>query len=433
MVLFLPTQSQEKQKMVRLIFILLLFSSIITAQPVKVEIKQENNRFMLYRGDQPFFIKGAAGFSHYEKLKEYGGNSLRVWNTDNAQQLLDKAQSLGLTVTLGLFIKPVRLGFDYDNEEAVQKQFQEIKAEVLKYKDHPALLMWGVGNELELHSNGYKFWKSINEIAEMIHQVDPNHPVTTMLAGVPEKHIRYIKRHCDAIDLLSINAFKDLPNIPQKIADAGWKKPYMISEWGPTGYWETNATKWNAFIEETSTEKAKYFKARYESSIKKDPSCLGSYVFLWGTKQERTHTLFSMFLESGQEVETAHVMKYLWTGSWPSNRAPQVTKLEINGKTSKENIYLRSGSVNEAFSQATDPENEGLITTWAIFTESNDYQDGGDAEKEPAYVSDVFKETRGERVSFTAPSAPGAYRLYVYIFDGHNNVATGNIPFYVNP
>jgi len=37
------------------------------------------------------------------------------------------------------------------------------------------------------------------------------------------------------------------------------------------------------------------------------------------------------------------------------------------------------------------------------------------------------------QTTLTVPSTPGAYRLFVYAHDGHGNVATGNIPFFVQP
>ena len=39
---------------------------------------------------------------------------------------------------------------DYNNEYAVKGQIEYLKNEVLKYKDHPALLVWGIGNEVDL-------------------------------------------------------------------------------------------------------------------------------------------------------------------------------------------------------------------------------------------------------------------------------------------
>jgi beta-galactosidase/beta-glucuronidase len=102
----------------------------------------------------------------------------------NAQGVLDSAYKYGLTVLMGLDVSSERHGFNYDDSVAVKKQLDRLREEILKYKDHPALLAWGIGNELNLQYKNPKVWNAVNDISKMIHQLDPNHPTTTVLAGI---------------------------------------------------------------------------------------------------------------------------------------------------------------------------------------------------------------------------------------------------------
>ena len=70
----------------------------------------------------------------------------------------------------------------------------------------------------------------------------------------------------------------------------------MVTEWGPLGFWEVGKTDWGAPIEQNSTEKARHYLGGYQNFILPalPRQALGSYVFLWGQKQERTPTWFSM-------------------------------------------------------------------------------------------------------------------------------------------
>jgi hypothetical protein len=410
---------------------LFLISIAVIAQPQKVEIKSEKNKYVLYQNGKPYYIRGACGFDHYDKLKTYGGNSIRVWTTENAKEQLDRAHALGLTVTMGLFMKPERMGFDYSNQVEVDKQREQIRREVMKYKDHPALLMWGIGNELELFAKNPKVWDAINDIAKMIKEIDTNHPVTTMLAGVPEKHMPDIIKRCTALDLLSINAFKDIPHIDHKLKSHGYNGPFMISEWGPDGYWETKPTKWGKFIEETSTVKAEQYKTRYETILKFNDRCVGSYVFLWGHKQERSHTYFSMILASGHETEGIDVMQYLWTGKWPMYRAPKIKTALINGKSYKEDIYLKPGSQTIAEVIMLENANKKLYYYWELIPESHDLRDGGEGETKPPVILTAIQNPDLSKIKLYVPEKPGPYRLFVHVYDDHNKVATANIPFYV--
>ena len=159
---------------------------------------------------------------------------------------------------------------------------------------------------------------------------------------------------------------------------------------------------------------------------------MGSYVFLWGNKQETTPTWYSMFLEDGSESEIIDVMQHSWSGKWPANKAPSIDAFTINGKKALDNIYLTPGSINKAEAIFVDPEKKALTIQWVFMPESTDKKAGGDFEKTPEAVNDLITESKDATISFKTPSKPGAYRLYVYAYDNDKNVAFGNIPFYVN-
>lgn len=423
-------------------FSLLLFTATSYSQatdrskpvgPVKVELRKNDSSFQLFRNGQPYFIKGAGGELYLNRIAAYGGNSIRTWGTTGAQEILDTASKYGLTVLLGLDVESERHGFNYDDTAAVQQQLRRLRAEVLKYKNHPALLVWGIGNELNLHYKNPKVWDAVNDISKMIHELDPNHPTSTILAGVNKKLVDYITERAPDIDILSINIYGTLATLPEKIEEADWKGAYMVTEWGPTGHWECLQTDWNSSIEETSSEKAMVYKSRYEYSIEKDKNkCLGSYVFLWGQKQERTPTWYGIFTATGAESEVVDVIQYIWSGEWPQNKSPHLYSLRVNNRKSNNNIYLKPFVTNTAKTVVADPDNDKLSYTWEILPEPTQLSTGGDFEASPEPVKGLITVHSAGTIEFKTPDKAGAYRLFVYVYDGHNNVATANVPFFVN-
>jgi hypothetical protein len=403
----------------------------------KVEVRQVQGRYQLYVDGQPFYIKGAGlEFGSQEKLAKHGGNSFRTWRTENGQasgqEVLDRALKNGLFVTMGLEIARERHGFNYDDESDVSRQLADIKAQVLKYKDHPALLLWGIGNELNLNAKNPKVWNAVNDVSKMIHQVDPNHPTMTMLAGIGPDLVQQIKTRAPDLDLLGIQMYADIVNLPRYLKETGWTGPYVVTEWGATGHWEVGKTSWGAPIENDSTTKADLYLKRYQTAIGPDQTqCLGSYVFLWGQKQERTPTWYGVFLESGEETATVDSMHYIWNGAWPANRSPRLESVSLAGETVHQNIRLKAGQSYSAKAVVIDPDNDPLRFVWDVMEESTDLKTGGDFETKPkSYAGLVTNPAHGE-VTLQAPERPGAYRLFIYVFDGHGHAAHANIPFLV--
>ena len=399
----------------------------------KVEVKQAaDGSFSLLRDGQPYFIKGAGGHKYLDKVAELGGNSIRLWGEKDAEVILDQAHEKGLSVCLGLWVGHERHGFDYNNAKAVQKQLAFFRKRVIELKDHPGILLWAIGNEVDLAYTNTKVWEAINDLACMIKELDPNHPTMTVTAGLDSLEVQLIQEKCPCIDIYGINTYGGLERIPQNLRNYGWEGPYIIGEWGPTGHWETDSTTWEVPIEETSWEKAQVYKKRYESSIALDTKkCLGSYVFYWGNKQETTPTWYGIFLESGEMTEVGDAVQHLWTGSSPQHNAPRMDSLLLEGSHKFQNVHLKSQSTATAkvFVTSTDSD---LTYRWEILPESTDKKMGGDAEAKPKDLNHLIHDQNHREIELEVPEKEGPYRLLVYVIDSQGKAATANVPFYVN-
>ena len=407
-------------------------------EPTKVELRNENGKYQLYCNNEPFYIRGGGlEFGRISTLKKHGGNSFRTWRVDNGKvsgkEVLDAALENGLMVCMGIEVARERHGFDYNDTIAVNKQFEQIKKDVEDLKDHPALLMWGIGNELNLRYKNPKVWDAVNEIAAMIHDIDSNHPTTTMLAGAGKDEIKEIMERCPELDLLSFQLYGKIVELPKYIKESNYKGAYMVTEWGATGHWEVDKTSWGRPIEQNSHIKAQAYKQRYNDVIVSDSNkCIGSYVFLWGQKQERTPTWYGVFLENGDKTESVDIMQYVWTGDWPENRSPKMISLTIDGKEASESIVLNPGIKYQAKTLVEDPENDKLTYKWVILreVETAKQSDGGDFEEKPEIVFELNGMDTSDEIQFDVKEK-GEYRLFVYASDGNGSSATANIPILI--
>jgi len=409
----------------------------VLSTAIKVEIIETDGKYQLYRGGEPYEVKGAGlNFEDLTEFSAHGGNSIRTWSTrangKTAQQLLDEAHELGVTVSLGLMVMPERWNFDYSDPNQVQKQHEKIKADVLKYKDHPALLSWFLGNELNHHATNWKVYDAVNELAKMIHEIDGNHPTTTTLAGLDkEAHMAVLER-APALDFISYQVYGELHALEEFIAEMNFKGPFMVTEWGAVGYWEMGQTEWGAPIEMHSTAKAlNYLKGYEERLLAVNDQLVGNYVFLWGQKQERTPTWFGLFTEKGEKTEAVDVMHYIWNSSWPENRTPKLVSMLLDDKDADESIKLKQGQSYTATVNAKDSDGDELTYYWEIKPESDSTNSGGDFEDDIASLDALIADPHTQTIKLSTPVKPGAYRLYVYVGDGKEHVAHANIPFLV--
>jgi hypothetical protein len=421
---------------------LTMLTQACAAQPVPVSVEKSADGWRLLRGGEPYYVHGAGGSTNLELLASIGGNSIRTWGEEQLEpqlwpdgrtmNVMDRAHENGLTVCAGFWVQHfsggfIHGGFDYDDPAQVEAQIEKARQFARTWKDHPALLVWGVGNEV-VGSDRPRAFIELNKIAKVIKEIDPNHPTMTVIAGVWPDQAALFAQHCPDIDLLGVNAYGGLVAVPQEMLRQGYDGPYLVTEYGPIGHWESASTAWGAEVEQPSAGKARTYREFHRTGITNQPDrCLGGYVFLWGQKQERTDTWYSMFLPTGEKAQTVDVMADLWGGPPPANLSPIVEGIEAA-------LAMRAvpaGTTFEVSVDATDPEGDPMSIEWVIRGESTDKKAGGAFENAPQDVPGMVLSTSDRAATIRTPDEPGPYRLHVYVRDGQGGAGTANVPFMV--
>ncbi len=397
----------------------------------KVSIVQNGDSFQLYNNGKPYYIKGAGAKSNFKQAVESGANSIRIWSTNN-EDLLDSAYKYGLSVSLGLWVAQERNGFNYDDEYAVAGQIERLKKDILKLRNHPALLIWGIGNEVDLKYANFKVWQTIEELAKFIKKVDPDHPTMTVVAGIDPAKLFMINKYCPSLDILGINVYGGIEMASVNIRKYNWTKPYIITEWGVNGPFEAKKTPWGAKVEPPNGIKARQRMRRYKELIEMDKDkCLGSYCFLWGQKQESTATWHGMYLSDGSPTEAVDVMHYCWKGEWPENRAPSIINIFLNGLSWKKDHFLTKDTIVNLNFEFEHYNNNSIEIDYVLYPEAFSNKMGGDFQKSPDPISLEIIEKKSNQILFKSPSKKGAYRIFTFIKNEYGQCSVANIPFLV--
>ena len=400
------------------------------ASPVAVKLQNKDGSWQLIRDGKPYYVKGAGGASaSLEDLAAAGANSNRTWGVgDKTRARLDEAHRNGLTVAVGIWLEHERLEkLDYSDAEEVEKQAQQVLGHVEALKDHPAVLVWGIGNEMEADGSKVAIWKHIEDVARRVKQIDPNHPTMTVIAEAAELKIRSIHEHCPSIDIIGINAYGGAASLPERYRKVGGTKPYLVTEFGPIGTWELPRNSFGAVEEPATTDKIEMYQNSYNAFVADSELCLGSYAFLWGDKQEATTTWFGMLLPDGTRLGTADTMAELWSGKPVENKSPVIHSFSVEGAT-----RVLPESKLKAQLKYSDAENDDVKVRWVLRPEADSYVTAGDFQETPEPIEDAFTNQSANGSDVFLPAAEGIYRIYVFVEDDiHGNAATANIPLQV--
>jgi glycosyl hydrolase family 2/PKD domain-containing protein len=394
-----------------------------------VEVQSTDEGYQLVKNGSPYTIYGVGGTTNLELLKAHGGNTIRTWDAEGIEPLMDEAHELGISVVVGIWLEHARHGFDYNEPEAKKEQLDRVEQFVRQFRDHPALLAWGVGNEVELGGTMEGAIMQINDAAALIKSLDTNHPTMAVIAEIGDDKAIRIQNECPDIDMIGINSYGGLGNLATRLESQGVTLPYAITEYGPLGHWESGVSPWGAPYEMSSAAKADFLRSNYTKTIQSNlgKQCLGSFAFLWGQKQEKTATWYGLHLESGETIESVDVLHELWTGEKVDNGAPRVEALNLDADANG----LQPGQKIALSVQASDPDGDALSVQWEVVSESTVESMGGDFEEKIDSVPVEIEQQDTLTCVITMPKEAGAYRIFATVRDGNGHAGTANLPVFV--
>ncbi len=423
------------------LFIVLNF---VLSQELRAEngakIVEKNGKFELYIDGVKTYIKGVGGTNLIDLAAKNGANAFRTWggNVESIKKDVEIAAASNMYIMQGIWLTKERKS--YLNDDYKNKMRAEIRLLAETFKDNKNILIWGLGNEIDHdeQANTAAAWKFVDELAQIIKSVNKKHLVATVITH-NQRALDSIATYTQNLDLVGINSYGSIGELEEMVNKSKYKGAYMVTEWGPTGWWETSKTSWKAPIEQTSEEKRQVYENRYNKYIRGSERCLGSFVFLWGQKEERTPTWFSMFVENdveglplkGEKTPMVEAMERVWKGTELKQTAPVVEKMTINGKTAIESATVKAGQSFEGNVIAKDSEGDKHTYHWEILKEATVLGSGGSFEPRPERVGKVI--TTEINICKTQVTEPGNYRLFVYVLDNTGFVSTANVPFQVLP
>ena len=224
------------------IFILVILSSCNGAMN-NDSVSDSSKQIML--NEKPYIIKGicyhpvpkGSDKRSFENLtedlalmNEAGINTIRFYSPVDDTAVLDEINNAGIKVIMG---------FGYNQGGYFDILSGSFINYVNKYKNHDAILLWELGNEYNYHPEWFEgdmknWYQALNDAADLIHQNDTVHPVTTAHGELPDSLALSL---CPNIDVWGMNVYRwDDPTSIFSQWSAISSKPMYLSEAGADSY-----------------------------------------------------------------------------------------------------------------------------------------------------------------------------------------------------
>jgi len=344
-------------------------------------------------------------------IRQMGANTIRRYGSSiYDRNVLNLAQEHGLKVLFGFFFDPA---VDYYRDSAkIEAYISEVESSVKHYRGHPAVLGWVLGNETwgQLKKKFGKpylvkvrqhYVKMIELLAQRIHRLDPSHPVLTGMEHIGHQlpgELWAFRTGAPSVDIIAINSYyrQNVSRMEELIAKLDPSRPYIVSEFGPKGYWEAelNTVSNGLLAEETETEKSEWYREQWEEYVLKHKgSNLGGVAYCWRDRLEGSLTWFGLMDHKGRLKPSYFSLKQCWTGDHTPQ--PAVTRIQHPHEIVPGREY--------DFTAVSAPESGDLRYEWSLYR--NDYLEE---------INNIRLQDESSHVKVTIPEAPGRYRLYLH-------------------
>jgi cellulose synthase (UDP-forming) len=388
---------------------------------------------------KPFYIKGVAyNPGHdwrdgskvlskreldkdFSSIKAMGANTIRRysggWGDYNLFNAADKA---GLKVIYGLWLPhDIDYAGDSSQLDELEKGFDDLIANL---KDEPSLLAWVIGNETwgglkhtydqpYLTEVRWAYVQFVERLARRIRTVDPNRPImvacehTEELAGALSDYTRL----APTVNVLGINSFyrEHLENLQKTVAEFGDRKPYVVTEFGPDGYWHSDyspRSPGGLLLEPSARGKAAMYESRWNSIIQPNRGHnLGGVAYCWSDRYEGSSSWFGIVARDGIHKPAYAALQHAWTGKGREHPSgPKIDKLVV----SKQVVAPGEIITAEAF-VSSDRTNRPIEFGWKVM----------EGNYEEAHADLAFLTPGRYKLNVVMPKEKGRYWIHLHVSD----------------
>ncbi|WNG55960.1 hypothetical protein F0U59_15220 [Archangium gephyra] len=421
---------------IALVFLMAIVLVPVVPARARTAIVKVDGRWQLQVDGKPYVARGvtfsgSSSSAAYEqdcaRLAALGVNTLRTWGTTSETRLLlDAAHKHGLKVLVGLWLRQGRPGaesddsFDYlHDKQGMKKQLADTLAQVRYFKDHPAVLAWGIGNEVLLNSpDGAKeaYARFLEQVVREVKKIDTGHPVISVDAWM--FGVSWWEKYTPSLDAYGINVYgHGIHVISGELAKAGVAKPWLITEFGAQGEWDAPKDANGVPREPTDAEKYAAIVDGWRNALAPHVEagrCLGLFVFNYSSAFDHTGLWLSML--SGSSTRPAwHAVREAYTGQKPATPLPTIASVTVGDVKQDE-----SGTWAQVRVEAKDAAGAPLDVSFAYNFRGASTRH----ERDEVVRLQARPGTTPDTWLVRMPSVKGAIKLYAVAKDRAGNLAT---------